>query len=295
MHFRKNIFSATLFLLPALIMFALFIIYPMTQGVYLSFFKWSGIPSVVPEFVGLDNYIRLFSDNKFWSSMYNVGVFIASGFFIIMPVSLLLALIITSKIRMRRIFKTAFFMPVVLSKTAIALMFSFLLLPSGLINTVLTDMGLGLFSMDWLGNPNIAIYTVVLVNAWIYFGLNMIIFASGLVSIPTQLYEAARIDGANDYKLLVHITLPNLTNVLKIVSVLVITGSLQAFEVVYVLTKGGPGGATEVPNILMYNAAFSYQSFGYSYTIGSVLLFIALGATIILDYFFRRKEKQMGV
>ncbi|MNV66818.1 L-arabinose transport system permease protein AraP [compost metagenome] len=153
----------------------------------------------------------------------------------------------------------------------------------GLVNTVISALGMSSLTRDWLGEPAIAIYVVVIVNAWIYCGLNMIIFASGLVAIPEDLYEAASLDGASGFKRLMFITVPLMRETLKIFSILAVTQSLRVFGQIFVMTNGGPNGATDVPTTLLYYESFKYNNFGVGNSIGTFIIVAALASTVLLN------------
>lgn len=241
-------------------------------------------------FVGLTNYAKTFSSPRFWISIINTGWFIVGGFLVLMPLSFFLALVITSKLRCIRFFKTAYFLPVVLPITAISLIWTYLLYPNGgLVNSLMEMMGLK--GANWLGNPDIAIFIVVLVNEWVYAGLNMLIFAAGMMAIPEELYEAATIDGAGAFQRILFITIPNLSESFKIFSILCITGCLRSFDLIFVMTNGGPAHATEMPALLLYNEAFKYQNFGVGNAIGVFILVVGLGLSMVFNKFMATEGK----
>ncbi|GLI06047.1 ABC transporter permease [Paenibacillus tyrfis] len=287
---RKPYLIAAVFLLPALLLYTLAFIVPIFQTAYMSFFSWNGIKNVALEYVGLQNYIAMFQKPEFYRSLKNIGVFILASFVLILPIAFALAHIVTSKMKGRRFFKIAFFMPSVLPLTAVGLMWQFLLKgEGGLVNMVLSAIGASSLTHDWLGEPAIAIYVVVVVNAWIYCGLNMIIFASGMVAIPEQLYEAAAMDGAVGFKRLWYITVPMMKETLKIFSILAVTQSLRVFGQIFVMTGGGPNGATDVPTTLLYYESFKYNNFGMGNAIGTFIIVAALLSTIILNKLMNTK------
>ena len=250
----------------------------------MSFFSWKGIASIPMVFVGFSNYVKTFASPRFWVSIVNTGWFIAGGFIVLMPLSFALALVITSRLRNIRFFKTAYFLPVVLPITAISLIWSYLLYPNGGLVNSLLEMA-GIKGANWLGDPRYAIFTVVLVNEWIYAGLNMLIFAAGMMAIPEELYEAATIDGAGSIQRIFFITIPNLSESFKIFSILCVTGCLRSFDLIFVMTNGGPAHATEMPALLLYNEAFKYQNFGGGNSIGVFILVVGLGLSLLFNKF----------
>ncbi|NEW06726.1 sugar ABC transporter permease [Paenibacillus sp. SYP-B3998] len=290
---RKPYLIATAFLLPAFLLYTIAFIVPIFQTGYMSFFSWNGIKNVALEYVGFKNYTEMFHKEEFYRSLKNIGVFIVSSFVLILPIAITLAHLITSKMKGRRFFKIAFFMPSVLPLTAVGLMWQFLLKgDGGLVNMVLSSLGGNALVRDWLGEPGIAIYVVVIVNAWIYCGLNMIIFASGMVAIPEQLYEAAALDGAVGFKRLIYITIPLMKETLKIFTILAVTQSLRVFGQIFVMTNGGPNGATDVPTTLLYYESFKYNNFGLGNAIGTFIIVAALVSTVVLNKLMNTKANK---
>ncbi len=291
MNILKRKFSlASLIILstPAILIYVYFLIYPLMQSVVFSFYYWNGLAGVAKEFIGLENYITIFSAPKFWNSMLNALWFLLGGFVVLMPISFVLAIIITSKLKGVRFFRSAFFMPYILPITATSLIWIFLLYPDGgLVNNLLEFVNIS--SINWLGDPNIAIYTVVLVGEWISAGFYMLIFSAGMMAIPNDLYEAARIDGVNEFQRITRIMIPNLSETFRTFSILCITSSLRTFTLVWVMTGGGPNNATQVPATLLYTEAFQSRNFGSANAISTVLLFLALflsfGVTKLISLF----------
>lgn len=282
---RKQYLSAFLFLLPALALYGFFLINPIIQSIYLSFFRWNGIASSAPQFIGFENYNDLLTSTEFWKSLLNSAWFIIGSFVIELPLAFIFALIVTSSIKGYRAFKVAYFLPVILPMTAVGLMWKFILYPNGgLVNLLLEKIGLiGISTTDWLGSPKTAIFSVVFVNMLIFAGLNMIIFAAGLVSIPDEIYQAVRIDGANEAQKMLYITVPMLRETFKIFAITAVTGSIRVFDIIYVMTGGGPNGASDVPATLLFFNAFRYNYFGYGSCIGTVILLISLMISVVLN------------
>lgn len=277
--------------MPALFLLIAFILYPVCNTIYLSFCKWNGIYGSPVEFVAFKNYLQVLKDNFFWKSLFNSIFFMIGGFFILMPLSFGLALIITSKLKGRNFFKTAYFMPMMLSTTAVGLMWVYLLNPSyGAINQFLGTLGLENCMQDWLSTPGLNIWCVILVNEWMAAGYNMLIFAAGLVSIPSDIYEAASIDGCTGWKKIKYISIPLCKDSFKIFSVLCVTGCLRTFDLIWAMTKGGPNHTSEVPASLLYNEAFSYKAFGKSSAIGVLLLIIGITLSIILNNRLKKED-----
>lgn len=280
-----------LFLAPALILFVMFILYPVCNTVYLSFHSWKGIYGAPVKFVGLRNYTQVLSNDSFWLSLLNSLFFMIGGFLVLMPLSFGLALLITSKLKGTKLMKTSYFMPVMLSTTAVALMWVYMLNPSyGVVNQLLEGIGLENLRQDWLSTPVLNIWCIVLVNEWMYAGYNMLIFAAGLVSIPGDVYEAAKLDGCTGWKQLRYISIPLSKESFKIFSILCVTGCLKAFDLVWAMTKGGPNHTSEVPASLLYNEAFTFKSFGKSSAIGVLLLVLGISLSILVNTVLKREE-----
>ncbi|WP_239617745.1 carbohydrate ABC transporter permease [Cohnella mopanensis] len=288
---RSKYATAALFLLPAFAVYTVLLIYPVLQSVFMSFYEWNGIAGSKMVFSGLDNYKTMFQMPEFWTSLANVLKFILIGFALQMPLSFFLGYLISRKMKGNRFFKTAFFMPVVLPMTAVALMWTFILFPNGgLFNTLLTEIGLGNLVRNWLGDTTIVTYTTPIINMWVYAGLNMIIFSAGIVGIPEQLYQAAAIDGATGWRKLRYITIPLLKDTFKIYAVTCFTGSLRVFDIIFVMTSGGPNGASDVPATLLYYQGFKYMNFGLANSIGTFILVAGLFLSIVTNRYLNNDK-----
>lgn len=284
-------FTIILFLAPALILFGMFILYPVCNTIYLSFHSWKGIYGSPVNFVGLKNYAQVLASEDFWRSLLNSLFFMIGGFLILMPLSFGLALLITSKLRGTKLMKTSYFMPVMLSTTAVALMWVYMLNPSyGVVNQLLRSIGLEKLTQDWLSTPVLNMWCIILVNEWMYAGYNMLIFAAGLVSIPSDVYEAAKLDGCTGWKKLRYISIPLSKESFKIFAILCVTGCLKAFDLVWAMTKGGPNHTSEVPASLLYNEAFTFKFFGKSSAIGVLLLVLGISISILVNTVLKREE-----
>ena len=221
--------------------------------------------------------------NSFW--------FIVGGFLVLMPLSFALALLITSKLHFTRFMKTAYFMPVILGTTTVALMWTYILNPEwGAVAQILKWMGLDKAVFDWLSTPTLNVWCVVLVNEWMYAGYNMLIFAAGLVAIPQELYEAATIDGCGGWEKIRYITLPLCKNSFKIFSVLCVTGCLKVFDIIWAMTRGGPNNVSSTPAIMLYTQAFQYKLFGRSSAYSIILLVSGVILSLVMNRIFRQED-----
>lgn len=278
-----------IFIIPGLVLFVFFIILPLCQSIFQSFYSWNGIAISKMKYVGLKNYSLVFSDRNFWHSLTNVLWFMAGGFIVLMPISFLLAIIINKKFKLKKFFKTTYFMPVVLPLTAVGLMWIYLLFPDvGLVPIVLKWLHLP--QVNFLGDPDWAIISVVLVNEWTYAGLNMLIFSAGIVAIPEELFESAKIDGASGWQQTKYITFPMIKEYFKIFSILCITGCIKHFNLVFIMTGGGPNRASEMPATMLYNEAFVYKNFGVGNAIGVFLLVAGVTLSLLTNKLFSRGD-----
>lgn len=277
------------FIIPGLFLFVVFLIIPLSQSIYQSFFSWNGIAISKMKFVGFKNFQMVFTNKHFWHSLVNVLWFMAGGFIVLMPVSFLLAIIINKKYKLKRFFKTTFFMPVVLPLTAVGLMWVYLLFPEIGLVPILMEW-LHLPEINFLGDPDWAIISVILVNEWTFAGLNMLIFSAGIVSIPEELFESAKIDGATGWQQTRYITFAMMKEYFKIFSILCITGCIKHFNLVFIMTGGGPNRASEMPATMLYNEAFVYKNFGVGNAIGVFLLIAGVTLSLLTNKLFSRGD-----
>ncbi|MFB7381927.1 carbohydrate ABC transporter permease [Kitasatospora purpeofusca] len=254
------------FLLPMALLFLAFKLYPFGYSAWLSFTTGSE-----ETYVGLDNYTRLFGDELFYQALRNTAFFVV----VQVPVMLLLALVLAVALnsvllRFRRTLRLVFFLPVVMGLVAYGILFGALFANDfGTVNALLADLGLP--RVNWLGDPLTARFSVVLAMLWHYTGYFSVIFLAQLQSIPDELYDAAATDGAGTWQKFRHVTLPGLRPAVVLTTVMATAGTLQLFDEPYVLTNGGPDGATTTIGLYMYLNGFTYFDFGYASAIGWVL------------------------
>ncbi len=278
------------FLLPALVLIVFVFLNPLIRIVYTSFFTAKGGEQI---FAGLLNYKNIFLvDTKFRVALRN-NAFLLLG----VPVLILLALttssIIFEEIKGWRLFRTIFFLPYVLAITVVSVVFSFLYRSDGIINFVLARIGLTFLQPEWLGNVNLAIFSVLLVIIWHEFGFGMILFLARLMSIDVQLYEAAIIDGANWWQRLRYVTVPQLRTIIEFYAVICIINLLSwSFNYIYSMTGGGPGNASYIMEFYIYKTAFSYSSPNYASAL-SVLLFIVVLVLIVIQQYLRLRSERV--
>ncbi len=287
--------TIVLFLAPAVLLFLVFVVYPIVRSVYFSLFNWNGFGPAV-DFVGLENYRRILSDTIFHKAVRNGFVIVIMSLVIQLPLALALALMVGRELRGRAIFRLIFFLPYVFSEVITAIMWLGMFNPDpdrGYLNALLVNV-FGLKPVAWLGNPSIVMAAIFIVLTWKYFGLYMLLFMAGLQNIPTEVEEAARIDGANNRQLLGRITLPLLSSTMLTCAYLSILGSLQQFVLVWVMTKGGPVNASEVMATYMYRFGFVRFWLGYGSAVALVMFLICLVFSVIYMRMSRRPDPLSG-
>ncbi|BBL80921.1 ABC transporter [Rubrobacter xylanophilus] len=290
---RSGWVSSSILLLPAAAFFVAFALGPMAAAVYISFLDWDGVS--VPGWAGLGNWVRAFTDSVTLHSLFLTVQVMVLSWLIQTPVSLLLGVFLAGYQRYRALLGAFYFLPLLFSAVAIGLIWSSSMLSAdGALNTFLRSVGLGFLAQDWLGNPDLALYAVIAVIAWQFIPFHTLLYQAGARQIPPVLYEAARIDGAGTLQQFFYITLPQLKYTVVTSTVLILTGSLTYFDVIYVMTGGGPGFATRVLPLHMYITAFQNAEIGYGSAIAVILAVagIALSLVLIRITGFGRMESQ---
>jgi len=275
---REQAWTAAGFLAPAVVVLAVFVFYPILSAGQISLTSWNGFDSTKP-FVGFDNYVQLTQDPEFWNSLL-VTVLYAAGVCILSVVTgLCVALLLDAPLRGLGIYRTIYFLPVVTSSVAAAIVWRYLLDPSGLVNSVLAIFGVQ--GPDWLQDRWLALGALTLLTVWKNLGFNAVLYLTALQALPRSIYEAASIDGASQWQQVRHLTIPLLAPMTFFVVIQALITSFQAFDLVYVFTEGGPRGGTEVLGMFMYRTAFRLGEFGYGTAIAFATLFLVLGVTLV--------------
>lgn len=279
------------FVAPALAVFLGFVIYPMGYSLWLSFHEWSGYTPNWGPFVGLGNYVTLGHDPVFWQSVRNTLVFVVARTPIEVSIAYVLALLLNRAIPGRAMLRTLFFVPVVLSLVVVTLIFQRIYeTNTGFLNRFLTDVGLGRLAHPWLADPATALWAVIAVSVWKNVGFSLVILLAGLQSMPTEVVEAARVDGANPLQLVLRIVTPLMKPVLMIASLLSIISGLKVFDLVFIMTGGGPVFSTEVLGTLLYRQAFTLNTMGLASAVAVVMVAIVLGAAVMQVAVVRDRE-----
>jgi raffinose/stachyose/melibiose transport system permease protein len=278
---RTRWLTIGLFLLPALALYLLFVLFPVVQAARYSLYDWNGLGQLT-DFIGLKNYETAFSSETFQRAVSNNALIIVLSLTIQIPFSLTLAVLLNRRFPGRSVFRLLFFLPYVLSEAITGVVFSLMLRPGQLVDTGLQSVGLGGLVQDWLGDYTFVMITLFIIISWKYFGFHMIILLAGLQGIPREIEEAALIDGAGRWQAFRHVTLPLLGPTLRVSVFLSMIGALQLFDMVWVMTRGGPIGSSNTMAIDMFKHGFVQQQMGYGSAL-AVILF-AFGLVLALAY-----------
>lgn len=274
-------FAAWLFVLPSFAGILVFIIIPVICSFGLSFAKWDLINPIV--FAGLDNYREIFTEPLFFKILVNTVVFAVSTSVLGVIIPLILACILNSKIRGSEFFKTAYFLPFITPMIVIGIVWEWIFDPNiGLLANVLN------IHINWLYDPNWAMPALIIVSVWKLIGYNMIIFLASLAGISNSMFEAAKIDGANHFQTFKNVTVPLMAPSIFFVIIITAVSSFQIFDLIYIMTQGGPLDSTNVMVYAIYKNAFEYFNIGKASAIAYVLFFIILGLTLI-QWHLRKK------
>jgi raffinose/stachyose/melibiose transport system permease protein len=275
----------TIFLLvaPGFLIFLFVICLPVVMSTYYGMTDWRGIGSY--SFVGFDNFKQIIlHDSVFWRSLWNALLLAAATVFIQHPIAIFLAILLTHCGRWEKLFRVIFFIPAVITVVVTAKLWSSVYHPSyGLLNKVLDTIGLSSLKQDWLGNPDIAIWSIIVVVMWQGFGYALLLYYAGLQGIPKDLYEAGRLDGASNKQLYTKIVIPLLKPMMRVAIVIAVITCLKQMEVVFLMTNGGPGNSTQFLGNYLYKAAFSSSLYGYGNAISVLFVIFCLILTVILN------------
>jgi raffinose/stachyose/melibiose transport system permease protein len=269
--------TIVLFLLPALVFFSIFLVYPVFRSVYYSWFSWKGFGPAI-DFIGLNNFKRILTDRIFLKAVGHGILIVVLSLSIQLPLSLALALMVGRNLSGRAFFRTIFFMPYVLSEVITGIMWLILFNPDpkrGFINAILILIP-GLKAQPWLGDTRTVLLAIFVVLTWKYFGFHMLLYLAGLQNIPPEIEEAALIDGVSKRQMITYIKIPLIGSTIRTSVYLSVLGSLQVFALVWIMTKGGPVNASEVMSTYMYRFSFVRFELGYGSAVAIVMLLISL-------------------
>jgi len=288
----RNKTAVLLFLLPSFILFVVIVIAPIFMSAHYSTLEWDGIRE--PVAVGLDNYRSLMDDNVFWRATRNSFIFAGASILFQLPLSMLLALVLANKVKFERFFVTVYFIPVILAAVVIGQMWGRIYNQRyGLLNYILNAMGFTeLGQTVWLGTADTALIAVLVAVLWQYVGYHMLLYYSGIRSISTDIFEASKIDGAGFWRTSFSITIPLLKPIIAVSLIFSATGAMKVFDMVRILTDGGPYKQTEVLTTLMFHTMISPErKYGRGSAIAMVLIVVCFSLYMLISFLFRDREE----
>jgi len=286
----KNI-TIVAFLLPALVLYGTFVIIPIFQSFRFSLYHWDGLGPLT-RFIGLENYATLLHDETFWQALRNNFALVGFSLVTQLPPAVLLAVLLTGAMRGRDFFRTMFFSPQILSAVATGYLFYYIYEPTfGLLNQALKLLGLGTLARGWLGDQMLALPAVLVVISWRHIGFYMVLFMAAIEGIPDEIFEAAQIDGCNKRQLVWHITLPLMSGAIRTAAVLAMVGSIKYFDLIWIMTRGGPVHASELIATYMYKETFLNWHMGYGATLAFALFVVAFAVSLLFLRLTSRGER----
>ncbi len=273
---KKKAWTAYLYILPMMVLSFALVYFCIIETVVVSFTDWDGMTDAF-HWVGMKNYLKMLKDKVFWTSVVNNLIFFAGTVFVQAFVGFILAVLLKKKLWGSNVFKAVYFMPIAMATSIITAIFRIIMDPTnGALNQFFRAIHLNGLALNWLGDPKIALLSVIIVNIFQWMGFSMITYYAGLMSLPDDVYEAAKIDGAGFWKTTFAVTLPMLKGTTNVLIILGIVGSLKTFDIVKLLTGGGPGRSTTVMNTYLYEKAFKDFNAGGAASIGVSILIIAM-------------------
>lgn len=277
---------------PALLIYTFFVIVPILMSVHYSFTDWNIRRWTSAEWIGFINYIEILKDSVFITSLKNTFLYAFATATLKIVFGLTLALILSKPFKGNSIFRTVFYMPCVLSCTVIGVLFTAMLGQNGLINNILRDLNLTGLQAEWLGSYKTAMSWIILIESWMWSGFNMFIFISGIQAIPSDYYEAAETEGASWWKQFTKITLPLLVPAITVNVTLNIAGGMKVFDIIYVLTNGGPGTDTQVLSTYAFRT-FGLGFLGQSCAASIILTILVIIISFIMNKYLRSREVEL--
>lgn len=275
-------------LLPALALYFVFVIVPIFWSALYGFFDWKGIGAM--KFVGFANYIETVQDPVFWRAFKNNLIIVAASIFGQVPIALVLSLVLWKNSWFHRFVRSAVFMPMVLASVVIGIIWGYIYNPQiGILNYVLEQLGLSSWIRDWLGDPKINMYSVSVPIIWANIGPYLILFIAAIQNISSEVEDAAKIDGAVGFRRLYLIVVPMIWDTIKVAIVLCISGSMKAFDLIFVMTGGGPAQSTELLATYMYNNTFNIFRYGYGSAVSTLIMLISMILVVGSQMLMKRK------
>ncbi|MDR1903411.1 MAG: sugar ABC transporter permease [Treponema sp.] len=284
---KKDIGVLALLVFPGLIYYAVLLLYPLAQGIILSFYKWPTLTQKV--FGGFSNYAEVFKATLFWKSLRNSLIFMLATTVLQVTLGYILGYLVYLQLSGHRFFKTIFFMPNVLTSVAVGFVWGYIFSPSiGILKPLMTALGLGEYYISPLAVPSLALTAIIIAQVWNQVGIQIVLFNSGFMGLNEEVLESASLDGVSGIKMHTRMIIPLSLPILKTVIILQIVGSLRSFDLIWVMTMGGPNHATEVLPLHLFVNAFSYFKLGYGSVIGVIIFIMAIGITGLLRFLMRQ-------
>ncbi|GAB4555905.1 MAG: sugar ABC transporter permease [Anaerolineae bacterium] len=287
---RRLSLTGFIFIVPALVYFSIFAFYPMLNAFYLSLHRYDLLSAADKTFIGFQNYERLFASSAFTRSLSTTAVYAFGVSVPIWILALALAMLLNQNIKFRTFFRTVFFAPIVMPLVVLAVIWTLVYHPVGPINTVLLAPFTGGEQIPWLGNRAYALPAVIIMAIWRATGYYGVIFLAGLQNIPNEYYEAARLDGGNTWQVFRFITFPLLRPTTLFVVVVSLINALRHFDAIWIMTQGGPGDATTILSVLIYETGWIGLDMGRASAMSVILFLFALGFTIVQLRLFRTNQ-----
>jgi ABC-type sugar transport system permease subunit len=273
---------------PAVVLVVTFFLFPLGTAGYYSLTSWDGAPGSAP-FVGLANYTEMLRDGEMWHALLNNGIWVVVGTVAPLVIGLVLAVLLWSGARGAVIYRLLFFFPRVLPSVVIGIVWGWIYDPlNGWLNRMLDAVGLGAITKGWLGDARLALYAVLFAAIWATFGFVVVIFLAALQNVDIELVDAARLDGANAAQRLWHVILPQITPVFLMVTTLTLVGGISVFDIVFIMTGGGPGNATQVLGTYSFQSAFQLNRIGYGTSVALLITVLSVPFVVILNRLQRR-------
>lgn len=286
----RRVGTIVLFLLPSFILYFTFIFYPVVQAIYYSLYRWSGLGPLT-DFAGLANYVTIFKNVTFISAFLHTLTILALSLIFQLTLALALALIIGKTLPGRTFFRTIFFLPYILSEVIAGYIWVFIYEPSGgMFNVALQHLIPGFQAQAWLGDPNLVLFAIFVVMLWKYFGLYLVLYVAAIQNIPDEIIEAARIDGASVFQVVRYVNLPLLGSTIRLAVFLSALGSLQYFDLVWIMSSGGPVHASETMATYLYKYGFQSFQMGYGSAVGMVMIMICFVFSLLYQRFVMRRD-----
>jgi raffinose/stachyose/melibiose transport system permease protein len=276
---------------PALAFYLLFVLFPVVQALHYSLYNWTGLGSLT-DYIGLDNYRRAWDDDAFRGAIRHNGLLVLLTIVVQLPIALGVALMLNRPLRGRSLLRLIFFAPYVLSEAITAVIWLLMLQPDGLVDQTMRSVGLGSLVQLWLADVSIVGLTMFIVITWKYLGFGIILLLAGLQGIPRELTEAAAIDGAGPVSTLRYVTLPLLGPTIRIWGFLSIIGALQLFDIVWLITGGGPADASNTMAVYMIDRGFRRYDFGYGSAVAVILFVISFAFSLLYQRFVLRRDTE---